>query len=178
MDEVDTRVKNSGIRQRRRTKISMNFYADDAVARRTYAVLVEKTRAHRLVAAEAGARSVGEFAGHRSTEQCAISLPSRTTFFPLFFFIFLRASFYRTIATAFFITLISSWHCLLHRHHHHHHHHFLLFSIVSPEILSLRYFVNSFIRSFFFFTLKEIFQSYTQFNKQMRSVSCFEKMNI
>lgn len=113
-----------------RIKISRAFLRVDAwLCARACVVLVEKTRAHRLVAAEAGRRqSVGEFAGHRSTEQCTISLPSRTTFFLfssssfLFFCASLVPSYncHRALTRTPLAIVISSRHCLLccrRRHH-------------------------------------------------------------
>lgn len=87
----------------RRIKIFHAFAYGDALARERTSFWLKKHAYTGSSSRRQTVRSVGEFAGHRSTEQCAISLSSRTTFFFLFllFLLLLRVSFYRTIVTAF-----------------------------------------------------------------------------
>lgn len=86
----------------RRIKIFHAFAYCDAVARERTSFWLKKHAYTGSSSRRQAVRSVGEFAGHRSTEQCAISLSSRTIFFFFFtFLLFLRVSFYRAIVTAF-----------------------------------------------------------------------------
>lgn len=65
----------------RRIKIFHAFAYCDAVARERTSFWLKKHAYTGSSSRRQAVRSVGEFAGHRSTEQCAISLSSKTIFF-------------------------------------------------------------------------------------------------
>lgn len=103
----------------RRIKIFHAFAYCDAVARERTSFWLKKHAYTGSSSRRQAVRSVGEFAGHRSTEQCAISLSSRTTFFFLFYFftfspsLVLSCNCHRVLTRtplAFFIILVSSRH--------------------------------------------------------------------
>ena len=72
----------------RRIKIFHAFAYGDALARERTSFWLKKHAYTGSSSRRQTVRSVGEFAGHRSTEQCAISLSSRTTFFSFFYFFY------------------------------------------------------------------------------------------
>lgn len=104
----------------RRIKIFHAFAYGDALARERTSFWLKKHAYTGSSSRRQTVRSVGEFAGHRSTEQCAISLSSRTTFFFPFFTFFtsspslvLSYNCHRVLTRtplAFFIILVSSRH--------------------------------------------------------------------